>query len=169
MDEMVLQVQRYLNLTYGETPGYNKIEDNGKTGWPTMYALTRALQIELGIAKPADNFGAGTSAAYKAWGEMELGNIPTNEKGQNIVRILQGACYCKGYNPTGFTGTFGEGTKAAIKKLQTDAGLPIQDGKVYDYVFKALLTMDAMCIPFHFILFHSLKRFKVHFNFTKLF
>lgn len=28
-------------------------------------------------------------------------------------------------------------------RLQTDAGLPIRNGKVYDYVFKAFLTMDA--------------------------
>lgn len=146
MDEMVLYVQRYLNTMYDGVDGYNRVEQNGKTGWATMYALTRALQIELGLSTPVDNFGAGTSSAYKAWGEMELGKVPTDEKGKNIVRILQGACYCKGYNPTGFTGTFGEGTKAAIKKLQEDAGLPIQDGKVYDYVFKALLTMDAFVL-----------------------
>lgn len=108
-----------------------------------MHSLTRALQIELGITTPADNFGEGTSSAYKAWGEMEKDSVPTDEKGQNIVRILQGAMYCKGYGPGGFTGTFGEGTKAAVIKLQTDAGLPIRDGKVYDYVFKAFLTMDA--------------------------
>lgn len=146
MDEMVLNVQRYLNLRYDGVSGYNSIPETGKTGWTTMYALTRALQIELGIATPADNFGNGTSSAYKAWGEMVLGSVPTDDKGQRIVRILQGACYCKGYNPTGFTGTFGEGTKAAIMKLQSDAGLPVIDGKVYDYVFKALLTMDAFIL-----------------------
>lgn len=113
-----------------------------------MYALIRALQIELGISQPADNFGDGTRAAYKSWGEMELGKVPTDQKGKNIVKILQGACYCKGYNPTGFTGNFGEGTKAAVLKLQTDAGLPVRDGKVYDYVFKAFLTMDAYVLTY---------------------
>lgn len=51
--------------------------------------------------------------------------------------------YCKGYGPGGFTGYFGEGTKAAVIRLQTDAGLPIRDGKVYAHVFKAFLTMNA--------------------------
>lgn len=143
MDEMVLKVQQWVNLVYGGKPGYVLAPETGQTSWSTMYSLTRALQIELGITTPSNNFGPGTEAAYKAWGEMEKGSVPTDEKGQNIVRILQGAMYCKGYNPTGFTGTFGEGTKAAVIKLQTDAGLPIRDGKVYAYVFKAFLTMDA--------------------------
>lgn len=52
MDEMVLNVQRYSNLRYDGVSGYNSIPETGKTGWTTMYALTRALQIELGIATP---------------------------------------------------------------------------------------------------------------------
>lgn len=143
MDPMVLIVQQWVNNTYAVQNGFILAPENGKTGWSTMYSLTRALQIELGIATPANNFGEGTSSAYKAWGEMEMGSVPLNQQGQNIVKILQGAMYCKGYDPTGFTGTFGEGTKSAVTKLQTDAGLPIQDGKVYDYVFKAFLVMDA--------------------------
>lgn len=143
MDEMVLRVQQWVNTTYKLKSGYVLAPENGKTGWSTMYSLTRALQIELGIATPIDNFGDGTAAAYKKWGEMSYGNVPEDAKGKRIVRILQGACYCKGYNPGGFTGTFGENTKTAITKLQTDAGLPVRDGKVYDYVFKSFLTMDA--------------------------
>lgn len=143
MDEMVLTVQKWVNKTYSGRVGYETISENGKTGWSTMYALTRALQIELGIATPVDNFGSGTEAAYKAWGEMEYGKVPTTQKGKNIVQILQGACYCKGYNPGGFDGNFGQTTKAAVQKLQTDAGLPVTDGKVYSYIFKAFLTMDA--------------------------
>ncbi len=143
MDEMVLLVQRWVNTTYKGKSGFNAAPESGRTGWSTMYALTRALQIELGISTPADSFGPATSSAYKAWGELELGKVPTNTKGQNIVKILQGAMYCKGYGPGGFTGVFGEGTKSAVIDLQTDAGLPIKDGKVYDYIFKAFLTMDA--------------------------
>jgi len=143
MDQMVLQVQQWVNAVYGGRSGFVPAPETGNTGWSTMYSLTRALQLELGLTSTADNFGPGTEAAYKTWGEMELGKVPTNQKGQNIVKILQGAMYCKGYNPGGFTGTFGEGTKAAVIKLQTDAGLPIRDGKVYAYVFKAFLTMDA--------------------------
>lgn len=55
MDEMVLAVQQWLNRTYTGRTGYNPVTENGKTGWETMYGLTRALQIELGIATPADS------------------------------------------------------------------------------------------------------------------
>ncbi|MBO0587613.1 MULTISPECIES: glycoside hydrolase domain-containing protein [unclassified Sporosarcina] len=143
MDEMVLRVQKWLNQEYSNDPGFEVVSLTGKTGWSTMYALTRALQIELGIPNPFNNFGDGTAAAYNKWGEMQLGSVPTDSKGKQIVYILQGACYCKGYNPGGFDGNFGDGLKSAVQKLQTDAGLPVRDGKVYDYVFKAFLTMDA--------------------------
>lgn len=143
MDPMVLQVQEYLNSTYGNRAGYTSAPENGKTGWSTMYSLTRALQLELGITSTSDSFGPFTAAEYKRWGEMVLGRVPTDTKGQRIVRILQGACWCKGYSPGAFNGSFTELTRQAIINLQTDAGLPVRDGKVYDYIFKALLTMDA--------------------------
>lgn len=148
MDPMVLQVQQYLNSTYGGRAGYNPAPETGKTGWSTMYSLTRALQLELGITSTSDSFGRLTSSEYKRWGEMELGRVPTDEKGKRIVYILQGACWCKGYNPGAFNGMFTEQTKQAIVSLQTDAGLPTRDGKVYDYIFKAFLTMDAYRLTF---------------------
>lgn len=49
---MVLAVQRWVNNTYRGRNGYNIIKEDGKTGWSTVYALTRALQIELGIPIP---------------------------------------------------------------------------------------------------------------------
>lgn len=56
---------------------------------------------------------------------------------------FKGGMYCKGYNPYGFNGVFDENTRQAVINLQTDANLPIRDGKVYAYIFKAFLTMDA--------------------------
>ncbi|CAM4112040.1 glycoside hydrolase domain-containing protein [Lederbergia lenta] len=143
MDEMVLAVQEWVNEKYGDHPGSGRIPENGKTGWSTVYALTRALQIELGIINTANSFGPSTEAAYRAFGEMSFDNIPGTEQGRNIVKILQGACWCKGYNPGAFNGIFGPATERAVIKLQLDAGLPQQDGVVYVHVFKAFLTMDA--------------------------
>ncbi|SDZ11225.1 Peptidoglycan-binding (PGRP) domain of peptidoglycan hydrolases-containing protein [Evansella caseinilytica] len=148
MDPMVLAVQQWVNQTYRHVNGYQVIEENGKTGWSTVYALTRALQHELGITALADNFGPTTSAKYKEFGEMELGKVPSTAQGENIVTILQGACYCKGYNPGAMNGVFSEQTKQAVINLQTDTGLPVRDGKVYDYIFKAFLTMDAYKLTF---------------------
>ena len=56
MDIWVLKTQQWLNKPYTGKYGYNTIEENGQTGWDTIYALLRALQIEEGIAEPADNF-----------------------------------------------------------------------------------------------------------------
>lgn len=143
MDEMVLRVQQWVNTAYSGKSGFIPAPEKGKTGWSTVYALTRALQIELGISQPMDNFGDGTASAYRNYGELELGNIPTDDKARRIVMILQGACFCKGYHPGTFDGIFSEQTKRAVTSLQTDAGLPVRDGKVYDYIFKAFLVMDA--------------------------
>lgn len=143
MDPRVLEVQTWVNANYFAVPGYSLAPVTGKTGWSTMYSLTMALQHELGISPVIESFGPSTMAAYKAFGELSQGNVPNNQKGERIVKIIQGACWCKGYNPGGFDGTFGPGTEGAISNLQRDANLPVTNGKVYDYIFKALLSMDA--------------------------
>lgn len=139
MDEMVLTVQQWLNRTYTGRNGYNPVTENGKTGWETMYGLTRALQIELGIASPADSFGPTTLQYLTNLGPISM-NSNTNP---NIVLIIQGGMYCKGYSPGGFTGNFGAGTQYGISQMQTDLGVSNPDGVVTPKLFKALLTMDA--------------------------
>ncbi|MCM3352813.1 MULTISPECIES: glycoside hydrolase domain-containing protein [Bacillus] len=139
MDEMVLLTQEWLNETYKGKSGYNPIEENGKTGWETMYALTRALQLELGIIQTSDSFGPTT---LRKLGELGPISMSSNSK-KNIVKIVQGALYCKGYGPGGLTGTFGQGTKGAIAEMQLHMGLSKTDGVVTPKVFKALLNMDS--------------------------
>lgn len=148
IDEMVLLVQEWLNDTYTGRTGYNplNLEDEhikGRTGWTTMYALTRALQIELNIATPSNNFGAGTLAALTNHGDI---GIDKNNSNKNIVKIIQGGLFCKGYNAGGITGTFGENTKNAIITMKSNMGLVNPNGYVTPKVFKALLTMDAYVI-----------------------
>ncbi|WP_040207101.1 glycoside hydrolase domain-containing protein [Neobacillus jeddahensis] len=139
MDEMVLTVQNWLNATYTGKPGYNPVNPSGKTGWETMYGLTRALQIELGIATPADSVGP-TTLQYLT----NLGPISMNSNTKtNIVLIIQGGMYCKGYNPGGFTGVFGSGTQSGIASMQSNLGIQNPDGVVTPKLFKALLNMDA--------------------------
>lgn len=60
MDSAVLSVQVWANSEYKDRAGYVAAPENGKTGWSTVYSLTRALQIELGISSPADAFGPTT-------------------------------------------------------------------------------------------------------------
>ena len=43
-DQMVLKVQQWLNNTYRGDKRFNEVPENGKTEWPTIYGLRRALQ-----------------------------------------------------------------------------------------------------------------------------
>ncbi|MBO3649006.1 MULTISPECIES: glycoside hydrolase domain-containing protein [Bacillus amyloliquefaciens group] len=138
MDEMVLETQQWLNETYKGRHGYNKVPENGKTGWDTIYGLTRALQIELGISEPADNFGPTTQRLFKPLKKQAPDSKPTN-----MNYILQGALWCKGFNPGGFSGVFYENTESAVKEFQKAAGLTNQDGIVTALIMKALLDMSA--------------------------
>lgn len=140
MDQMVLETQKWLNATYKNNTGYNIVVEDGITGWSTMYALTRALQIELGIASPSNSFGTGTLSALQ-----QLGNISMSSNTKtNIVKIIQSGLYCKGYNPSGLDGGFGLNTALAIEDMQKDLnGTQTGDGVVTPKLFKALLTMDA--------------------------
>ncbi|OUL02883.1 glycoside hydrolase domain-containing protein [Bacillus spizizenii] len=138
VDEMVLITQQWLNETYSGKHGYNPVEESGKTGWDTIYGLTRALQIELGISEPADNFGPTTQRLFKPLKRQAPDSEPSN-----MNFILQGALWCKGFNPGGFTGVFYEKTENAVKEFQKAAGLTTQDGIVTTLIMKALLDMSA--------------------------
>ena len=55
MDYWVQHTQMWLNNTYGNNPYWVRLSENGVTGWNTIYGLTRALQIELGLSTPNGN------------------------------------------------------------------------------------------------------------------
>lgn len=96
-DEMVLRAQRFINSTYGNgaTLGIPKLVEDGRTGWVVMYALTRALQYEMGITALSNNFGPGTlSALQEKYGKLDETTVPS----ANFCRIIQSALYCKGYD-----------------------------------------------------------------------
>lgn len=140
MDYRVLEAQQWVNRTYLGRAGYNEIEEDGKTGWQTMYALTRALQIELGISVPSNNFGNGTLSALTAYGNISK---DANNSNSNIVKIIQSGLFCKGYDAGAISGTFGEQTANGIKSMQSNMGFQNADGIITPKIFKALLTMDA--------------------------
>ena len=147
-DLYVYNVQRWLNETYRiyvSAGRFNLVEEDGQTGWPTIYALIRALQIELGIQATADNFGNGTINAFKAKypNGVQQQSSDDNEK-DNIYGIIQGALLCKGY-PIGTnmpTLNFYEGTGTAIKRLKEHAGIDSSSSTVTLNIMKALLSMD---------------------------
>lgn len=74
MDEQVKKTQEWLNKTYKNVSGYQKVTENGQTGWPTIYALREGLQHEVGISPVASGFGEATeNAVSKVLGKLKNG------------------------------------------------------------------------------------------------
>lgn len=138
MDQMVLATQQWLNDTYSTNNAWVTIEENGLTGWNTIYALIRAFQIELGNDSPSGNLGPWTLATLEGLGTISRDD---NAEPSNVIRILQGAMWCKGYWSSAMTGIFDEATENGIKQLQSDVGIQ-QNGRVNFYLWKSLLSMD---------------------------
>lgn len=137
--------QTWLNETYRKVSGFNKVPEDGRTGWPTIYGLRRALQYEMGITALSDNFGDGTTAKFKSVVEPTLNNANGKPK-SNIVKIIQGAFWCKGINPnTGRLPLDGIYSNKPVKTFQGMAGIS-QDGKMTAMMKKALLDMSAFAL-----------------------
>ncbi|MEU7908597.1 glycoside hydrolase domain-containing protein [Actinoplanes sp. NPDC049118] len=135
----MLDVQVWLNREYGSVAGFNRVTEDGITGWATMRALTRALQYELGITPLSDTFGPTTLANVTA-----ISGDIASYWSTNRIKIVQAGFYCKGYDPSGFDGKWGTETKRALDRMMYDAGLPAAPDNTFPpKVFKALLTMDA--------------------------
>lgn len=150
VDQMVLATQNWLNDTYGSDPRFETVPENGKTGWPTIYGLIRALQIELGIQNTSNNFGPTTQSLFTPiQRDDEICN--------HLFGIVEGALWCKGYNPGHYavqvngrnhiSQVFDLSVENAVKQVQEDAGRSTQSGIVDLNTMKALLSMDSfVCI-----------------------
>lgn len=143
-DEMVRLAQRFVNTTYnnGATLGISKLDENGVTGWPTMYALTRALQYEMGITALSDSFGPTTLSTIGAkYGKLDETTIPS----ANFCRIIQSALYCKGYDGGEIDGTYNSRVQDAVEKLNQNMGLGVTypGSSLWPKVVKGLFNMDA--------------------------
>lgn len=144
-DPYVYNVQVWLNMSYGNDERYNIVSEDGYIGWETIYGLTRALQIELGITNTADNFGPSTESHFnQQFPNGIVQQADEDETESNIYAIIQGALLCKGY-PTGLntvTTHFYNGTGNAVKSLKQDAGVNDTTSTVTLNIMKALLSMD---------------------------
>ncbi|MFI9200576.1 glycoside hydrolase domain-containing protein [Streptomyces sp. NPDC053048] len=140
-DEMVRKAQQLYNATYRGVAGLPVLEENGRTSWDVMYALTRALQYELGIAPLSNNFGPATLAALQA----KYPVVDRNNGTVNINRLVQTALYCKGYDGGDLGGVYDDRVAAAVGSLKQNMGVAgaFPGDGVTPKVFKALLTMDA--------------------------
>lgn len=137
-DAWVLQAQQWVNKTYAGKAGYVPCPENGKPAWSTMYSLTRALQIELGIAVPSDAFGDGTMGAIKARGGIKYTDSP------RILTIVQAALWVKGYFVYTLDGN-AQYLWMGMGKLALDLGAPMKtaDQALDPKLLKQAFRMDA--------------------------
>ncbi|AKP68187.1 glycoside hydrolase domain-containing protein [Companilactobacillus ginsenosidimutans] len=140
MDEWVLKTQKWVNSKYSNVSGYTKCPENGKTGWSTIYSLREGLQHELGISPVSSGYGKTTEAAVSTI----LSSLVVGYH-NNIVKLIQGAFWCKGINPYAFDGQFSEDTCRAIKSLQKNAGVT-SNGVMTGDLMKALFDMSAFVL-----------------------
>ncbi|KPH99574.1 protein of unknown function DUF1906 [Actinobacteria bacterium OK074] len=146
-DPMVLRAQQFINSTYGDVSGITKVEETGVVDWPTLFALTRALQYELGITALSDAFGPTTLSTLTAkWPSIDASSATSSTPvPANVIRIVQSALYCKGYDGGDIDGTYNARVAAAVRKLKADTGLdvPYPGDAVVPKLFKALVNMDG--------------------------
>ncbi|MEV5877548.1 glycoside hydrolase domain-containing protein [Streptomyces sp. NPDC052101] len=141
-DEMVRRAQMFVNAAYQGKLGIDRIPEDGKTGWGIMFALTRALQYELGITTLSDTFGLTTLGTLQSkYPRLDSGTVPS----ENFCRIIQSALYCKGYDGGEIDGKYNDRVRTSVIKLKQDMGVDFAypGGDVTPKVFKGLLNMDA--------------------------
>ncbi|ANW22259.1 glycoside hydrolase domain-containing protein [Streptomyces clavuligerus] len=141
-DEMVRRAQAFINAAYDGKLGIGHLPENGETGWKTMFALTRALQYELGIATLSDTFGPTTlSTLQTKYPILNASTVPS----ANFARIIQSALYCKGYDGGEIDGRYNSRVIASILKLKQNMGVDFAypGSDLVPKVFKGLLNMDA--------------------------
>ena len=140
-DIWVLEVQQWLNKTYGSVEGFGNIIEDGYTGWGTVYGLIRAVQHELGITDLVNNFGATTQ---RLWDEQVTGKLENGYK-SNIVQLIDGAFRCKGFGLGKFTDEYTSENDETIASFMTAAGFETA-GQLNSMWAKALFDMSAFSL-----------------------
>src|SRR4051794_1061699 len=128
VDEMVLKAQQFVNMYYAAQPDIPTVSEDGNTGWATMYALTRCLQYEIGITALSDTFGPATLSALTTR-YPTIDRTTTASGPVAVVRIMQAAMYCKGYDGGEWqsnalpSGGFSDRVAAGVRAMKQNAGV----------------------------------------------
>ena len=141
-DPRKVDAQKWLNLTYGGKPGFPHVEENGLAGTKLSNAFVCALQLEIGLDK------LGISECTGFFGDKTINcspRISQNYQGNsNLVKLLQHACWCKGYKPGNVTGNFNSETAKAVIRIKNDClGTSENSDEVDGKWWKAILNSDA--------------------------
>lgn len=143
-DPWVLEVQQWLNKTFGSNPNYGTVAETGQTGWDTVYGIIRAIQLELKVTDtPVNNFGAGTAAA---WDNQVTPNLAIGYKNGNIVKLIDAGFRCKGMGSGKFDDTYSKENVSALTELKKAAGFSNPDSKFNSMWARALFDMSAFVL-----------------------
>ncbi|MDR0299151.1 MAG: DUF1906 domain-containing protein [Streptococcaceae bacterium] len=143
MDQMVLQTQQWLNKTYGSLSDFDKVPEDGKTGWATIYGLIEGLQHELGISPLTQAFGPNTASKFESYFKNTIQAGVGSATPNNVLFLIQGAFWCKGISPGSFNGLYIVKTQQAIVELINDAGFDDPSAIPASLWGKALFDMAA--------------------------
>lgn len=154
-DTLVWHVQDWLNSTYGNNKDYKIIDRDGLTGRGTVVALIRALQIEMNsqISEEENkilvdgDYGNTSQLAFFDLFPYWLGkDTDSSEKYvKNIIKIIKGGFFCKGYDAGNFNENFDDEMESATRELDADIGWE-SNGKIRPGFMFALLTTDPYII-----------------------
>lgn len=127
---MIVTIQDTLNSRYN-----TKLKTDGLYGPKTRQALLKGLQTELNKQCDARLVVDGI------WSPKTKASCVNVRKGArgNITWIVQAVLYCKGYDPKGIDGIFGNGTAAAVLAFQKAHNLA-QDAIVGKNTFEKLFA-----------------------------
>ena len=143
MDKMVQKVQTWLMEHYNGKDRFETIKEediDGIAGTGTVRRLIEALQIELNENFNTKiivdgSFGLGTLKGLPAI-------IGKGYKIPNIVCIIQGSLWCKGYSAGEIDGVYGDGVVAGVRRFQRDAGIN-EDGIIRPYILQGIMNTDG--------------------------
>lgn len=138
-DVNVKNAQIYLNAMFGGHPSWVHIDEDGNTGTLTMQGIIRAFQIHNNTNGVTG--GIGPSTIEKMKGLAIIDKMDPNAPSDINVCLIQCALFCKGYNAGGITGIYYTSGVAAVKEMQSDAGLPVT-GKIDWKVWAGLLSLN---------------------------
>ncbi|MEB6148292.1 glycoside hydrolase domain-containing protein [Enterococcus casseliflavus] len=143
-DPWVENVQTWLNEAYGSIPGWGSVPKNGKTGWPTIYGIIRAVQYELGISTFADNFGTTTQTKW----DEKIGSILVEGNKHKIIQLIDAGMICKGMGTGSFSEEYGQASRNAILQFKYAAGASDTTDSFSSMWAKALFDMSAFSLVY---------------------
>lgn len=137
----VLDVQRWLNSTFGDVPGWVHVTEDGQTGAATVAGLAQGAQSLLGITPVVPAVGPATRRGLEQHGDV---GSETGPDAGTWCRLAQAGLICAGSSTVAMTGSWDAPTVAAVAALRDDLGAAPAGPTMSPHLFGSLLTTAAV-------------------------